>query len=199
MWKSKIGLLEQIWAWIPYVTFYLGHPVCVAQKCEMMDFFLVFSTVVLKDNFLPSLEEKNEKWWIFYVCMYVCVKQNPSLMDFFGVFFVHLPLINWPPHSHALRRQRLFKVFLIKELPLSISISIRLQCRIRRLQCKISRLQCRIRWKSRLNGTADLPWPPSDLPRLPSVLPWTPILTSRDLLCFFFNFGPFFFPWKFHS
>ena len=27
MWKIKIGLLEQIWARIPYVTFFLGHPV----------------------------------------------------------------------------------------------------------------------------------------------------------------------------
>ena len=26
--KSKIGLLEQIWAKNPYVTFFLGHPVC---------------------------------------------------------------------------------------------------------------------------------------------------------------------------
>ena len=27
MWKSKIGLLEEIWAQNPYVTFFLGHPV----------------------------------------------------------------------------------------------------------------------------------------------------------------------------
>ena len=27
MWKSKIGLLEQISAKNPYVTFFLGHPV----------------------------------------------------------------------------------------------------------------------------------------------------------------------------
>ena len=27
MWKSKIGLLEQIWGQNPYVAFFLGHPV----------------------------------------------------------------------------------------------------------------------------------------------------------------------------
>ena len=27
MWKSKIGLLEQIWGQNSYVTFFLGHPV----------------------------------------------------------------------------------------------------------------------------------------------------------------------------
>ena len=29
MWKSKIGLLEEIWAQNPYVTFFLGHPVYI--------------------------------------------------------------------------------------------------------------------------------------------------------------------------
>ena len=31
MWKSKIGLLEQIWGQNPYDAFFLGHPVLVVQ------------------------------------------------------------------------------------------------------------------------------------------------------------------------
>ena len=32
MWKSKIGLLEQIWGQNPYDTFFLGHPVFLGNK-----------------------------------------------------------------------------------------------------------------------------------------------------------------------
>ena len=60
--------------------------VCVAEKCEMMDFYFVFSIVVFIDNFPPSLGKKNPKNDGF-LCMNVCVKQNPSLMDFFLFFF----------------------------------------------------------------------------------------------------------------
>ena len=35
--------------------------VCVAEKCEMMDFFRFFSSVVFIDNFLLSLGKKTEK------------------------------------------------------------------------------------------------------------------------------------------
>ena len=36
--------------------------VCVAEKCEMMDFYFVFfSSVVFIDNFPPSLGKKTEK------------------------------------------------------------------------------------------------------------------------------------------
>ena len=48
--------------------------VCVAEKCEMMDFYFVFfSTVVFIDNFPPSLEKnpKNDGFLCMYVCMYV--------------------------------------------------------------------------------------------------------------------------------
>ena len=31
MWKSKIGLLEQIWGQNPYGTFFLGHPVYLTR------------------------------------------------------------------------------------------------------------------------------------------------------------------------
>ena len=34
MWKSKIGLLEQISAKNPYVTFFLGHPVENLENLE---------------------------------------------------------------------------------------------------------------------------------------------------------------------
>ena len=42
--------------------------VCVAEKCEMMDFF---STVVFIDNFPLSLGKKKRKMMDFYGCMYV--------------------------------------------------------------------------------------------------------------------------------
>ena len=47
--------------------------VCVAEKCEMMDFFSFFSTVVFIDNFPPSLgkKPKNDGFLCMYVCMYV--------------------------------------------------------------------------------------------------------------------------------
>ena len=37
--KNKIGLLEQIWAKNPYVTFLLGHPVFynIVMHCQVMD------------------------------------------------------------------------------------------------------------------------------------------------------------------
>ena len=66
--------------------------VCVAEKCEMMDFFRFFSTVVFIDNFPPSLGKKTKNDG--FLCMYVCVKQNPSLMDFFKQKFLHLSLID---------------------------------------------------------------------------------------------------------
>ena len=34
MWKSKIGLLEQIWGQNPYDTFFLGHPVLLWHLCQ---------------------------------------------------------------------------------------------------------------------------------------------------------------------
>ena len=37
MWKSKIGLLEQIWGQNPYGTFFLGHPV---QKTMFQSWYL---------------------------------------------------------------------------------------------------------------------------------------------------------------
>ena len=41
MWKSKIRLLEQIWAQSPYDAFFLGHPVCLTEprfpKQELVD------------------------------------------------------------------------------------------------------------------------------------------------------------------
>ena len=46
--KSKIGLLEQIWAKNPYVTFFLGHPV---------DFNYVVLTLALQ-----SCESDNKKY-----------------------------------------------------------------------------------------------------------------------------------------
>ena len=49
-----------------------GMYVCVAEKCDMMDFF---STVVLIDNFPPSLGKKLKNYG--FLCMYECVKQNP--------------------------------------------------------------------------------------------------------------------------
>ena len=64
--------------------------VCVAKKCEMMDFVLVFfSTVVSIDNFPPPLGKKLKNDG--FLCMYVCVKQNPSLMDFFCFFCAPFP------------------------------------------------------------------------------------------------------------
>ena len=35
--------------------------VCVAEKCEMIDFFCFFSTIVFIDNFPPSLGKKTKK------------------------------------------------------------------------------------------------------------------------------------------
>ena len=43
--KSKIGLLEQIWAKNPYVTFFLGHPVLIIQKVikkSLSGYFLAY-------------------------------------------------------------------------------------------------------------------------------------------------------------
>ena len=56
--------------------------VCVAEKCEMMDFYFVFfSSVVFIDNFPPSLGKKTEKLRIF---MYVCMCKAKSII---GGFF----------------------------------------------------------------------------------------------------------------
>ena len=62
--------------------------VCVAEKCEMMDFFRFFSSVVFIDNFLLSLGKKTEKWWIF---MYVCMCKAKSIIDGFFLVFSHAP------------------------------------------------------------------------------------------------------------
>ena len=66
--------------------------VCVAEKCEIVDFLRFFSTVVFIDNFPPSLGKKKPKMMDFYVCMYVCMCKAKSIIDgFFFVFFCTFP------------------------------------------------------------------------------------------------------------
>ena len=64
--------------------------VCMCSQKMWNDGFLFrfFSTVVFIDNFLPSLEKKNEKWWIF---MYVCMCKAKSIIDRFFLVFSHAP------------------------------------------------------------------------------------------------------------
>ena len=52
MWKSKIGLLEQIWGQNPYDTFFLGHPVhnlaTIGTVAGVSDNFLIFWAALLE-------------------------------------------------------------------------------------------------------------------------------------------------------
>ena len=63
--------------------------VCVAEKCEMMDFFRFFFFSSFYRQFSAVAWEKkpkNDGFLCMYVCMYVCEKQNPSLMVFCCTF-----------------------------------------------------------------------------------------------------------------
>ena len=63
--------------------------VCVAEKCEMMDFYFVFFYSSFYRQFSAVAGNKNEKWWIF---MYVCMCKAKSIIDgFFCGFFSHAP------------------------------------------------------------------------------------------------------------
>ena len=51
--KSKIGLLEQIWAKNPYVAFFLGHPVQIQIEIQIQ--------MEMEKKGEEKIEEKNKK------------------------------------------------------------------------------------------------------------------------------------------
>ena len=63
--------------------------VCVAEKCEMMDFYFGFFYSSFYRQFSVVARKKNEKWWIF---MYVCMCKAKSIIDGFFCFFCTFPL-----------------------------------------------------------------------------------------------------------
>ena len=67
MWKSKIGLLEQILARIPYVTFFLGHP--VVRKAE---------TIYWTPGIFGSDKNNNSQLYSMFRCFMTLIRHGEN-------------------------------------------------------------------------------------------------------------------------
>ena len=91
MWKSKIGLLEQIWGQNPYDAFFLGHPV---QSCTYMRAISSIPPVVSK--IFLSKYSTNQTTKVSLICVKDCLfisfktRELFSLFHFFSLLFCRL-------------------------------------------------------------------------------------------------------------
>ena len=65
--KSKIGLLEQIWAKNPYVTFFLGHPVYFKALCSDIEILKLCASLVGFCTLAGDCDDAGGGFWLHWI------------------------------------------------------------------------------------------------------------------------------------